>query len=338
MGTALAALSFTSAEAATAPAMGSRPLGADISWPNCKVGMGIPERRTQGNPMPTADTRFVVIGLTNGPGFYANPCLKEQVAWAKARHLWTSAYSIVSYPTAAQLSTYGGSGTLAQRLARVGAAQASFNLTNMRKAGLPSPFVWVDVEPVRGWAWSTPANNNAFLNGVLNGYAAGHAKTGIYSYAYGWKEITGGRSVPKVPTWVPSGKDTVATAAAKCGTKSFSGGPVLIGQSTVRGRDIDVLCPGVTGTRGGAHELTKYLRTRLSIGSTGAAVAAVQRHLGATADGDFGRKTKTKVLAFQKAKHLRQNGIVDAAVWKALGAGTTVAGRASQMGSLFLRT
>ena len=208
--------------------------------------------------MPTADARFAIIGLTNGPAFYINPCLKQQVAWSNARHLWTGAYSIVSYPTAAQLKRYGGAGTLPQRLARVGAAQAGFNLTNMRRAGLSTPFVWVDVEPVRGWAWSTPANNNAFLNGVLNGYAAGHVKTGIYSYPYGWKQITGGRRLPN-PTWVPSGKDTIAAAAAKCGTRSFSGGPVWIGQSTVGSRDVDVLCPGVTGTRAGTPSRMRLL-------------------------------------------------------------------------------
>ncbi|MCU1592864.1 MAG: hypothetical protein JWO12_256 [Frankiales bacterium] len=324
-------------QASTAPAAGSHPHGADISWPNCAVGQGIPERRTQGNPMPTADTSFVVIGLTNGPGFYPNPCLAQQVAWAKARHLWTGAYSIVTFPTAAQLSRYGGTGTLAQRLARVGAAQASYNLTNMRAAGLSAPLVWVDVEPVRGWSWSSVANNNAFLDGVLAGYAAGRVRTGIYSYAYGWKQITGGRSLPTLPTWVPSGLNTMAAAAAKCGTRSFSGGPVRIGQSTVGSRDIDILCSGMTGTAG-PSPLTRYLTTRLNIGSTGAAVTALQRRLGATTDGEYGQRTKAKVVAFQAARQLKQNGIVDTPVWRALGAGTTAQATPSLMPRFFVGT
>lgn len=287
--------------------------------------------------MPTADARFVVIGLTNGPGFYPNPCLARQVSWARARHLWTGAYSIVSYPTPAQLKKYGGAGTPAQRLAHVGAAQASYNLGNMRAAGLRAPLVWVDVEPVRGWSWSSVANNNAFLDGVLAGYTAGGVRTGIYSYASGWREITGGRSLPKLPTWVPSGKDTLAAAAAKCGTRSFSGGPVRIGQSTVGSRDIDVLCAGMTGTRG-ASELTRYQGTRLNIGSTGAAVVALQRRLGATADGEYGQRTKAKVVAFQKARQLTQNGIVDTPVWRALGAGSTTQATPSLMPSFFVST
>jgi peptidoglycan hydrolase-like protein with peptidoglycan-binding domain len=338
LSTALTALAVTGASASTTPTAGSHLHGADISWPNCPTGMGIPERRTQGNPMPTSDAAFVVLGLTNGPGFYPNPCLKDQVSWAKARHLWTGAYSIVSFPTAVQLKKHGGSGTVAQRLARVGAAQASYNLSNMRKAGLAAPFVWIDVEPVKGWSWSIVANNNAFLDGVLAGYKTGNVRTGIYSYAYGWKEITGGRSLPGLPTWVPSGKDTMTAAAAKCGTKSFSGGPVWIGQSTVGGRDIDITCTGVTGSAGGQRELTRYESTRLSIGSTGPTVAVLQRHLGVTADGKFGRQTKAKVVAFQKAKRLKQNGIVDRPVWRALGVGTTSKGAPSLMRTLFVST
>ena len=52
-------------------------LGGDVSWPQCPKGMGIPEKRSEGLPMPDASARFVVIGLTNGPGFVANPCLAE---------------------------------------------------------------------------------------------------------------------------------------------------------------------------------------------------------------------------------------------------------------------
>ena len=42
--------------------------GADISWPNCPKGMGIPSRRTLGLPMPKKHAQFAIIGLTNGPG------------------------------------------------------------------------------------------------------------------------------------------------------------------------------------------------------------------------------------------------------------------------------
>jgi hypothetical protein len=54
-------------------------LGGDVSWPQCPEGMGIPERRSKGLPMPLPSARFVVLGLTNGPGFTTNPCLAQQV-------------------------------------------------------------------------------------------------------------------------------------------------------------------------------------------------------------------------------------------------------------------
>ena len=69
---------------------GSPVLGGDISWPQCPKGLGIPQRRTLGLPMPTPDMEYVVVGLTNGPGFYPNPCLADQVAWVRERGLLLS--------------------------------------------------------------------------------------------------------------------------------------------------------------------------------------------------------------------------------------------------------
>jgi hypothetical protein len=60
--------------------------GADISWPNCPKGEGIPTRRTRGKPLPKPSAHFVVIGLTNGPGFYPNPCIASQLQWVRAHH------------------------------------------------------------------------------------------------------------------------------------------------------------------------------------------------------------------------------------------------------------
>lgn len=234
------------AAASVLPAARSTAYGADISWPNCPQGLGIASRRTLGMPMPTSAARFVVLGLTNGPAFTPNPCLASQVAWVKARHLWAGAYAVVSYPTAAQVTRHGGRGTPAQRLYRTGFAEASYTVGVMRRAGLRAPMVWVDVEPVKGVPWSKKtAANNALLDGVLAGYKAAGVRTGWYSYAYGWKQITGGRR-SSLATWVPSGKDTRASALARCGQRSFSGGPVWLAQWTAAGRDHNVTCANVT--------------------------------------------------------------------------------------------
>ena len=234
------------ASASVLPSAGTTAYGNDIGWPNCPKGMGIPSRPTLGLPAPSPAARFVVIGLTNGPGFTPNPCLAKQVSWVKARHLWAGAYAVTSYPTSAQLTRYGGSGSTAQRLYRTGAAQARYNITNMRAAGLRAPMVWVDVEPVRSAPWSSSTSaNNAFLNGVFAGYRAAGIRTGLYSYAGAWKQITGGRQLRTVPTWVPSGGAVRTGAAARCRQRSFSGGPVWMGQWTAGDRDHNITCAGI---------------------------------------------------------------------------------------------
>lgn len=327
----LAAVAAPGAYASTLPAAGTAVKGVDISWPNCPKGMGIPQRRTLGNPMPPVGSRFVVLGLTNGPAFTPNPCLASQVAWVRARHLWTGVYSITSYPTAAQLSRYGGTGALTTRLWRVGVAEARVNLTTMRHAGLAkAPMAWVDVEPVKGWPWSaSTANNNAVIDGVLAGYKAAGMRVGLYSYRYGWNEITGGRRLPSIPTWVP---------LSTCSKASFSGGPIWMTQTTSNGTDFDTTCPGISGTPATRSPLTPYATTRLALGSRGAAVVALQRRLGATADGVFGSRTRAKVVAFQQAHRLSANGVVDPQVWKALGAGSTVPGNKGLFPLLFAST
>ena len=329
--TALAAtLVLTVADAAsssvTAPASASRAvppgvtaLGNDISWPQCPKGAG-----GYGLPGPMASASFAVLGLTDGGSFRANPCLARQVASVKARHLWAGAYAIVTYPTGGQLARYGGTGTLKVRLRRSGAAQANFNLATMARVGLRSPMVWVDVEPRTRSPWSASAvNNNAVIDGIIAGYKAAGVRSGIYSYAKGWKAITGGRVLPRVPTWVPVGHRGRAAAAATCAAASYAGSKPWLTQWTDGVRDYNLTCPGVTGRAARGNLLTPHLNVRLAIGSRGGAVAALQRRLGGLkADGGFGALTHAKVVAFQRARHLTANGIVGSQVWRALGAGT----------------
>ena len=85
-------------------------VGADISWPNCPKGLGIPSRKTLGKPLPRKAARFVVIGLTNGPAFHPNPCLASHVEYARERRMWASAYAVATYPTNKQLREYGDAG------------------------------------------------------------------------------------------------------------------------------------------------------------------------------------------------------------------------------------
>jgi hypothetical protein len=163
--------------------------GGDISWPNCPKGMGVPERPSEGQPMPLDAARFVIVGLTNGLGFTRNPCLGAQVSWAREHQRSLGAYAVLTYPTPPQLAKYGGHGSGGQRLFRAGAGEANANVRTALRVGLRTPTIWIDVEPVRLRPWSAvPARNNAVLDGAAAAYRQAGWRVGIYSYAYGWPQ------------------------------------------------------------------------------------------------------------------------------------------------------
>jgi len=64
--------------------------------------------------------------------------------------------------------------------------------------------------------------------------------------------------------------------------------------------------------------LSAYAKLVLKRGSTGAAVVALQKALGITADGSFGPGTETRVVAYQKSKGISPTGVVASATWGAL--------------------
>ncbi|NGN91882.1 hypothetical protein G5C66_03925 [Nocardioides sp. KC13] len=224
--------------------------GGDVSWPQCPEGMGIKERRTLGMPMPLDSAEYVVIGLTNGPAFTPNPCLAAQAEWAKTKKLMTSAYAVVSYPTAAHLREHGEQGpgdpdTKIGRLTNVGYQQARWNLEQMERAGLESPSVWLDVEPVAVWEWSGDiAANQAVVKGALAGYQDAGKRVGVYSIEGLWTPIVGDLQL-QLPEWRPAGETSRAAALERCGGEwMFQGGAAVIVQWLEDGRDRNVTCPG----------------------------------------------------------------------------------------------
>ena len=230
-----------------APRVLAEPVvGADVSWPNCPVGLGIPERRTLGLPLPRADAAFVVVGLTNGPAFTPNPCLRQTVARLRAEGRRLGAYAVTTFPTREELARYGGAGSRVDRLRRVGRAQAAYDGARLRESGLSPALVWVDVEPSAGRPWSgRPAENRAVVEGVLAGLRAQGLQAGLYTYASGWQQITGGWSLPALPAWVPAGRLGRAEALARCRRPAPAGGPVWLVQWTDGERDFDLTCPGL---------------------------------------------------------------------------------------------
>ncbi|GAW49431.1 MULTISPECIES: hypothetical protein [unclassified Nocardioides] len=234
-----------------APRPAGAVLGADISWPQCPKGLGIPERRTLGSPLPLPAAEYVVIGLTNGPGFTTNPCLTDQVAWVRERRLLAAAYAVVSYPDAAAVAEHGGVGPYDGRndlgaLANTGYQQALANVGAMRAAGLGSPIIWVDVEPVPDFAWSSDlVANGAVVEGAARAYADAGYRVGIYSTPYLWSETVGDLALG-LPEWRAAGQTSRTEALARCGSDwVIQGGRAILGQWVEQGRDQNVTCPGV---------------------------------------------------------------------------------------------
>jgi hypothetical protein len=226
--------------------------GADASWPNCPKGMGIPSRRTKGLPMPRADAKFVILGLTNGPGFYPNPCIMRQVNWARQRGIWVGTYAMTTFPKRKQIQAYGADGpwepaTASNRLRNAGYAQAQFNVATMERVGLTNTFIWVDVEPYPVAPWtSRQKRNKAVLDGVLHGYGDAGIDVGFYTSPGPWRDIIGSARYG-LPEWRTAGghpwSDTdYSDARRMCRVTPVQGGPILVGQWWDTKRDHDLLC------------------------------------------------------------------------------------------------
>jgi hypothetical protein len=318
---ALVAATVTVATHATGAATTTYTHGYDVSWPQCSNhGNG-----AKAAHMPTGGT-YVILGLTHGAGHTVNPCLAAQLSWAKAHGMMVGAYLVPSYPTAAQLARadsgpYGDCGTndLACRAGNDGAKQAMEALTTMRKAGLPAPMVWVDVEFRHKYKWSqNHAVNAKVVEGAINRLKAGGVGVGIYTTSYMWAHIVGSYRV-NLPNWLPAGDGKVADAEAKCRTTG-SGGVTWIGQYT-RTFDENVTCPVMDATPGHPGPLWPYRNTTLSFGATGDAVKALQKALAITnVTGQYDVETTAAVLQWQQQKGLPVNGTIDQDDWRALGA------------------
>ena len=238
-----------------APAPGKpreQVLGGDVSWPQCPKGMGIPERPGQGLPMPKASAEFIIIGLTNGPAFVANPCLESQFAEARARHLKVATYAVATYPDRRRLAQLRHQGpydgdTKHGGLGNVGYQEAKFNVATMARVNLQTPFVWIDVEPYPLFPWSADKRANAaVVRGIVRGYTEAGYRVGFYSVQSLWHEVVGNLRLG-LPEWRTAGATTKANALVRCGpAASFQGGPGIIGQWYTQVRDFDVTCPGTS--------------------------------------------------------------------------------------------
>lgn len=231
-------------------------LGADMSWPQCPPGMGLPEKRSHGGPLPVAEAEFVILGLTNGPGFVRNPCLPTQVDFVRSGGLMAAAYAVASYPDPATVARHAASGpfdagTRLGALRNTGYQQARYNVTSMLLTGLETPVVWIDVEPVPDFEWSgDPVANAAVVEGLARGYREAGYRIGVYSTPYLWEGVVGDFAL-EVPEWRAAGQTSREEALSRCGDDwVIQGGPAVFGQWVENERDHNVTCPGVSADLG----------------------------------------------------------------------------------------
>jgi len=236
-------------------------VGADISWPQCPKNTGIPSRRGMDLPMPRRTARFVIVGLTNGPGFFPNPCIDSQMRWIRRHHVWAAAYAVTTYPRDRQLAKYGTSGPHSSRhllgkLWNAGYAEARFNLATMDRVHLESPIVWVDVEPysVRPWT-RNHARNAAVVRGAVQGYEDAGLRVGFYSTQRLWRGIVGQLRFG-YPEWRTAGPQSQRDALQMCGRDGIQGGRAVLAQWWGDTRDFDITCPHHSSRR----QLVRYFR------------------------------------------------------------------------------
>ncbi|MGY1591566.1 S-layer homology domain-containing protein [Geodermatophilus sp. SYSU D00708] len=215
-------------------------LGADVSHPQC------------GGPLPTGQA-FGVVGVNAGTATTTNPCLAEQLAWAKRSAGGTGQPRVQLYVNTANpggLNTaswprsgknrYGTcTGTNSAACAyQYGRDRARDDVT-VRGVSRPQDFVWwLDVELENTWDLTAAgaARNVAVLEGMVDQLrSAGVAGVGLYSTAYQWgtivrSAVTSTSPLNGLPSWL-AGARNVAGARAACQLPPLTrGGRVVMAQ------------------------------------------------------------------------------------------------------------
>jgi hypothetical protein len=241
--------------------------GYDISYPQC------------GRAYPSGQA-FGVVGVNGGLANNADPCLTDELAWARSSPGLTtpsqppaSLYEntadpgngVGDWPTPANGSAGGATpygscdGSWSQACAYVyGQQRAAYSYGLVASSGsavnpATAPW-WLDVETINSWASAASNPNWAAVNvAAVQGFVAGlrgagaTAAIGFYSTASQWQAITGqtAQTSPSYfstsdPDWV-AGAGSSKQAQANC-RASFSGGRVALAQFTSNGFDADLAC------------------------------------------------------------------------------------------------
>lgn len=233
----------------------ARERGFDVSYPQC--GQVLPAR---------AD--FAVVGVDGGRPYDANPCLAEQIGWARA--FGRVQYYVNTANPGPRLSDYWPLGQTAPRVCSrsrpdsrgcafdygVNAAKDAFGRARAAARSVGAPDVrrsvwWLDVETRNTWEsleyGERPKylrNDTAVLSGMRHALLRrGVRAVGVYSTHHQWERITGGASLGSAPVWY-AGVGSRTQAARRCRPAySFTGGPVRMTQFLAgNGLDGDLRC------------------------------------------------------------------------------------------------
>lgn len=311
--------------------------GMDVSWPQCQGAVSA--------HMPSTTPTYLILGVTYGSGDTANPCLADQLAWARERGVPVGAYLVPSYPTTAQLSA-AGRGLYGQcpgkrrprqcRLHNAGAEQAASAVAVMRGAGVPAPMMWMDVEfrSLHAWHSHDHPSNRAVLEGVARGLRHAHLRFGVYTTPYMWQAITGGYRL-NVPQWLPSGNGKPRSARAMCNI-SATGGRTWMVQYTKR-LDNDLTCPVLDPVPGQHSRLWHWRHRTAKLFDAGRVVKVAQHQLKVRTSGHYDVRTMLAARRFERKHHLPVTGRVETPEWRAWGAFKLHGGRPFRLSKIVRR-
>lgn len=238
------------------------PAGYDISYPQC------------GGSYPSNQI-FGIVGVNGGLARNANPCLNDQLSWARAapgqkrpRQPAVSLYidtgnpgtQVDIWPKGGSTPTYGScNGLLTNSCSYLYGeqrAEASYKLAAAADptAAKNAPW-WLDVELELSWAGTYQLNIAAlqgYVAGLKNAGATG--PLGVYSTSAQWQEITGLTAQTTTKTfkthladWIAGTGLTVADARQNCEGEGFTGVAPTLAQYEVSGFDADVRCGATNG-------------------------------------------------------------------------------------------
>jgi hypothetical protein len=273
----IAALSFaasllvsSSAFAAPANVKTQTQLGIDISYPQCDA------------KVPT-NYAFGIVGVNGGLATTVNPCLADQLTWAAKATGATNQEKIQLYVNTANPGGMGldtwpedntdPTGSFA--MGKYGVCDGSDSLACAWNYGWnrasddvrvwfadaveqtalnPNPAAylwWLDVELENTWKTGKTAfdykSNIAVLEGMESYFAENKIRTGIYSTAYQWGEITGNTvtddsNLVGKPNWRPGGA-SLSTAKQACTAKPLTkNGSIVLTQYISRNIDYNYSC------------------------------------------------------------------------------------------------